>query len=132
MPAEACQAIKQGAKYICHVCATAWPMGAEPRPPCKFAERTPHRLSDVEANLYFKLRGRTIDREGRSEAGDVPIRVLYKTVAKRWPPPDMSSRVQQQTIGPYLARLNVKLAPQKLKVVPGIARASYRLVQIHD
>lgn len=41
----------------------------------------------------------------------------------------LSSRTQQQKLGPYIARLNKKLEPKE-RIVPGEARRTYRLESV--
>ena len=77
-------------------------------------------LSDTEKRIYVKLRMR------RSTS----ISVLFHTVYKRWPEPTLTTRRQQQMLSSYFWRLNKKLEPHQLRVVPGEARRTYCLAKI--
>lgn len=77
-------------------------------------------FSDLEQRLYNKLRPN----------GDVAIPTIFRTIFARWPEPSITPRQQQQRISASLWRLNRKLAPHKLRVVPGVKRRSYRLSKI--
>lgn len=78
------------------------------------------QLGTIEQVIYDRLR----DAQRCEQA----IRVLYMAafgvtfsdVSK------LSSRTQQQKLGPYIARLNKKLEPRE-RIVPGEARRTYRL-----
>ena len=117
-------------RLICFVCGKSWPVPKGARPLCEIANKTPRHLSDSEIRLFVQLRGHHFDSWGRSEAGDVPIRMLYRALTKRWPAPTMTLRQQQQYVGPFLSRMNAKLESQKLRAVPGVARNTYRFVTI--
>jgi hypothetical protein len=116
---DSCHARREnGIERVCYVCDLRWEIGVHATPPCEVND--PNRwLNRVEANLFFKL----------YRKGDIPIRVLYRVVAKRWPLPSLTTRDQQMYIGPHMSRLNAKLNPQGLRVIPGEARATYRITK---
>jgi hypothetical protein len=77
-------------------------------------------LSDVQARLFNKLDG----------AGDVTIVELFRVLKHRRPTAHESKRVQQQAIGTDIARANRKLLVFGLKIAPGVARGTYRLLKL--
>lgn len=85
-------------------------------------------LSDVESRLLASLEEARARRSCRH--GDVAVRRIYLDVFGRWPEPTMSRRQQQQRVGSYISRLNRKIAPNGLRVATGVARSSYRLVEL--
>ena len=85
----------------------------------KMSIRSQLKLSAAEAAIHRALESRK----------DVRILVLCRAVKG---PKDLPvlSREQQAAIGPFITRLNRKLVEHKLRVVPGIARHTYRLTKI--
>ena len=77
------------------------------------------RLSVSEDAIYRLLR----------RSGDVPISRLYRAV-RLGGGASTIVREQQAYLGPFITRLNKKLATQRRRVVPGVARRTYRLTQI--
>lgn len=57
--------------------------------------------------------------------GDVAIEDLYRLLLEREPPKDA-----QQRLGPYIVKLNRRLAAQNLVVRPGRIKRTYSLQQL--
>lgn len=74
-------------------------------------------LPAQQQTLYDALAGK----------GDVPIETLYASLGLA----PLSERVrQQQALGPYIVRLNRRLAKQRKAVKPGALKGTYALVTI--
>jgi hypothetical protein len=58
--------------------------------------------------------------------GDVPIATLYGALFSEPRP----AAQQQMWLGPYITRLNRRLAKAKLRVEPGALKGTYRLVAV--
>lgn len=59
------------------------------------------------------------------DQGDVAIDLLYRTLFDREPPKDA-----QQRLGPYIVKLNRRLAEHGLIVRPGRIKRTYSLQQL--
>lgn len=77
----------------------------------------PTDLPERQQQIYDALKGR----------GDVPITELCTAISA--PPLDLT-RNHQQWLGPYITRLNRRLAKQKLRVKPGALKGTYRLTVV--
>lgn len=91
--------------------------------------------SDFQTKLYELL--------NKEPGSDVTIRDLYVGIygyrkryvefeGKRSALPDLTNRDMQQYLAPLFARMNVHLAGQKLKIVPGRLKQTYRLAPLND
>jgi len=74
-------------------------------------------LPASQKTLYEALRGR----------GDVSIEKLYSALGLA---ETTDSVRQQQTLGPYIVRLNRRLAKHRLAVKPGALKRTYALVVV--
>lgn len=59
---------------------------------------------------------------------DVAIWTLYSAVFPQ--APTIQPIQQQQKLGPYISRLNRRLRGERIAVVPGVARRTYRLTSL--
>lgn len=57
---------------------------------------------------------------------DVSIEILYREFFDRAPEPHTSRREMQQQLGPYIKAINDRNG--SLRIIPGVARGTYRLV----
>jgi hypothetical protein len=73
------------------------------------------KLPAQQQRLYDALAGN----------GDVDIDVLFRTLFDREPPKDA-----QQRLGPYIVKLNRRLAAGNLVVRPGRLKRTYSLQQL--
>lgn len=62
--------------------------------------------------------------------GETRIDMLFDALVITGNGPKNINCGKQQYLGPYISKLNRRLAKHKLAVKPGIARASYRLVSL--
>lgn len=82
-------------------------------------------LTEREQKIYDMLRAAPKNLVG--DGMDVPVTTLYSATGHpKWKSP----RGQQQFLGAYFSRLNVKLAPKGFEIKPGVARGTYRLRKI--
>lgn len=119
--------MKDGTKKVCRLCNLSWGLEAIP-PRCKINDKDRH-MTWKDHTLFWRFAERKHGRGKDMIYEDLPFHYIYMLCYGTLPRTSMTTREQQMAIGPYISRLNEKLVPFSLRVVPGVARSSYRLVK---